>query len=128
MTKEEGGNIKSYGLLLQNLEDGQLLNDLTDKLVELNGKLAKQSAAVGKAKGELTLKIKLASDQGGTVQIDAEITMKEPKPPRARSVLWMAKDNNLANENPRQTKLPLREAPKPKEAREARAAEQGDGV
>lgn len=94
MSKEGDGNIRSFGALIQNLEDGQLLNDLGqllndlgDKLLELNGKLAKQSAIVGKAKGELTLNIKLAADQGGAVQVDAEITMKEPKSPRARSVL-----------------------------------------
>ena len=125
MSKEGDGNIRSFGALIQNLEDGQLLNDLGDKLLELNGKLAKQSAIVGKAKGELTLNIKLAADQGGAVQVDAEITMKEPKSPRARSVLWLTKDNRLANENPRQTKLPLREVPAPKEAREPRRSDEG---
>jgi hypothetical protein len=116
----DGGNVRGFGQLLQSLEDGQLLVDLGDKLQEMNDKLAKQADNVGKAKGELTLKLKLTCDsQGGTVMIDSEIVVKEPKAPRGRSVFWMAKGNILANENPRQTKLPLREVTFTKAHRDA---------
>lgn len=109
MATEEGA--RSYAVLLSSLEDGQLLVDLSTKLHELNNKLALAAENVGKAKGELTLKLKLSADAGGTVQVDGEILCKEPKPGRARSVLWLSKGNNLVSENPRQTKLPLREVP-----------------
>src|SRR3984957_5948516 len=78
----DGGNERGFGQLLQNLEDGQLLVALGDKLQEMNDKLAKQEDNVGKAKGELTLKLKLTCDsQGGTVMIDSEMVVKETKLP-----------------------------------------------
>lgn len=109
--------LRGFGLLIQQLEDGQLVDDLGTKLQELNTKLARQAAARGKAKGELILKLKLSADEGGTVQIDGEITMKEPKPARQRTVLWLAKGDVLATENPRQVKLPLKEVPAARAAR-----------
>src|SRR6185312_153389 len=87
--------LRNFGQVLQSLEDGQLIADLTDKLQELNGKLARQAEARGKAKGEIVLKLKLLADEGGTVQIDGEIVCKEPKAARARSVLWLTKENTL---------------------------------
>ena len=104
-------SIRSFGALIQSLEDGQLVSDLGDQLQALNEKLARVAESTGKAKGELHLKLKLSADAGGTVQLDAEIVCKEPKAGRARSVLWLTKDNNLSGENPKQTKLPLREVP-----------------
>lgn len=113
--------IRHFGGLLQTLEDGQLMNDLGDKLAELNGKLQRHAAAMGKAKGELRLTLKMAADGQGIVQIDGEIVTKEPKPARSRSVLWLSKEGNLTPENPRQTKLALREVSKPSEPIDAGA-------
>jgi len=101
--------LRNFGQVLQSLEDGQLIADLTDKLQELNGKLARQAEARGKAKGEIVLKLKLLADEGGTVQIDGEIVCKEPKAARARSVLWLTKENTLAGSNPKQMSLPVRD-------------------
>lgn len=103
--------LRNFGQVVQSLEDGQLVIDASEKLAELLVKLARQAEARGKAKGELHLKLKFSADEGGTVQIDGEIVCKEPKAARARSVLWLTKDNNLSGENPRQTKLALREVP-----------------
>jgi hypothetical protein len=103
--------IRNFGGLLQHLEDGQLLSDLGDKLDELNLKLVKQAEAIGVAKGELRLTIKLKADGHGIVEADSSIDMKEPKPARMRSVLWLTKAGKLVAENPKQTKLPLREVP-----------------
>ena len=121
------GNLRGFGQLLQNLEDGQLLVDLGDKLQRLNDELSKQAENVGKAKGELTLKLKLSCDQGGTVMIDSDIVVKEPKAPRARTVCWMTKGNVLANENPKQTKLPLREVTFSKETKDVLGRKEGAG-
>lgn len=114
------GKIRNFGGLLQNLEDGKLIADLGVELEGLNAKLLRETQGGGKAKGELRLTLKLAADGAGIVQIDGEITVKAPKPARQRSVMWMTKEGSLATENPRQTKLPLREvAPPPAEQREA---------
>lgn len=116
-----GNELRSFGQVLQSLEDGQLVDDLSIAIRDLNAKLQRQAEAQGKAKGELVLKIKLQADAGGTVQVDGEIVTKEPKPARARSVMWLTKDGNLSADNPRQTKLPLREIKAP-EARDVGAA------
>jgi hypothetical protein len=113
-------DIRSFGALMQSLEDGQLHADLSDKLHELNGKLVRHAESTGKAKGELVLKLKFNADNGGTVEIDCDLTIKEPKPARSRSVMWLTKESHLSAENPKQTKLPLREVAQPK-AEEARS-------
>jgi len=112
----EERTLRTFGQLVQYLEDGQLASDLGDKLAELSGKLARVAEAQGKAKGELALKLKFQADAGGTVQLDAEIVLKEPKPARQRTVAWLNKDSTLAAENPKQVKLALREVPAPKRA------------
>jgi hypothetical protein len=122
MAKETEGNVRSAGTLLQSLEDGQLLEDLSTNVLELNTKLTKHAEAVGKAKGEIRLTLKFVADQGGTVSIDSDITIKEPKALRARTVLWTTKSGHLSSENPKQTKLPLREVDRPAAARDVAVA------
>ena len=63
----------------------------------------------------------VAADQGGTVYIDTSIKTVEPKLPRARSVRWITGSGDLAAENPRQQKLPLRGLPAPEPARDVGA-------
>ena len=116
------GELRSFALMLGHLEDGQILVDLSEKLQQLNLALIKQAEAVGKAKGTLTLTLKFGADDGGTVQIDADIKIKEPQPVRARTVTWMTKAGQLATSNPRQTKLALREVPRQQPARDVDAA------
>jgi hypothetical protein len=106
------GEQRLFAGLVGNLEDGQLANDLGDALHRLNLQILKQAEAVGKAKSEITLKLKLSADSGGTVQIDADFKVKEPQPVRARSVHWLSKEGHLCTSNPKQTKLPLREVPR----------------
>lgn len=116
------GELRGIGQVLQALEDGQFVADASDKLHELNTKLRKQAEARGKAKGEITIKLKMLADEGGSVNIDGEIAIKEPKPVRARTVAWLTKESVLATENPRQTKLPLREVPAAKTPKDIKDA------
>lgn len=116
MAIDEGS--RSFATLIHSLEEGQLLVDLTNKLHGLNKVLSEHAAGTGKAKGELVLKIKLTADELGTVEIDNEIRVVEPKPRRSRSIMWLNKQNNLTAENPKQTKLALRELPRPEVARD----------
>jgi hypothetical protein len=116
MATDEGA--RSFAVILAGLEDGQLLIDLSAKQVDLNTKLAAAAAIVGKAKGEIHLKLKLCADAGGSVEVFGEIVVKEPKALRYRSVLWMSKGHNLIADNPKQTKLPLRDVGQVAPARE----------
>jgi hypothetical protein len=120
--------IRNFGGLLQSLEDGQLLVDLGRKLDELTIKMMLEANATGSATGELRLTVKLKADGHGIVQADSKIDMKEPKPARAKSVLWMTLEGKLTAENPKQIKLPLREVVRPENpVREAGAAQE-DGA
>jgi hypothetical protein len=110
--------VRTFGRLLASLEDGELESEATHKLARLTLELIKQAENQGKAKGELTLKLKLSADSGGTVTIDGAVDTKEPKPLRARTHLWLDKTGALLNENPKQTKLPLREVGPVKPTRE----------
>ena len=131
--------IRTFGQLVQQLEDGQLVADLGDKMQELNGKLGRHAeATMNKAKGEIVLKLKFAAEPGGSVSVDTEIKVTDPKPLRSRTVMFLTKDNLLSHVNPRQMPLGLKEVvmePKapPKEATKSRAAAAGakhddDGV
>ena len=124
----ETSAIRSFGGLLQALEGGQLLADMGDKLQELNGKLTRVAEAQGKAKGELVLRVKFSADSGGTVQLDAEFSIKEPKLVRERTVLWLTKDATLTGDNPKQAKLPLREVAGPKAPKAVPAQQPAEGV
>jgi len=119
-TPEEGA--RSFLVTLAALEDGQLAADLTAKQHDLAKKLAAGAAVAGRAKGSLSLRLTLNVDAGGTVQIDGEIVVKEPKTLRSRTVMWLSKGDNLVAENPKQIRLPLREVPAPGPARDVPAA------
>lgn len=116
--------IRSFALLLQGLEDGDLQSELTAKLKKLTLELVKQASAAGKAKGALTLKLKLIADNGGTVSIDGDVIIVEPKPLRSRTMMWVDKGGVLLAANPKQTLLPLKEVPAPKPTREVESSEQ----
>ena len=98
-------DVRAFAALLHGLEDGQLLADLNAKLHGLNVGLAREADNAGKAKGALTLRLNFSAERGGTISIDSEVIVKEPKPARARTVLWLTKDQHLSQQNPRQTLL-----------------------
>jgi len=93
--------------LLQEIGDGQLLIDLDTALERVLARIGEY-----KAGGEVTLKLFLApatSTRDGEVrQLDVawEVTAKEPKAPRLRSVMYV-KDGELTRRDPRQPELPM---------------------
>lgn len=103
--------LRGFGALLQNLEEGQLINDAGDALSDLNRKLARISEAQGKAKGTLTIILNLEAEKG-VVEVTGKISVKDPVLARDRTVLFLTKDG-LQVDNPKQAKLALREVPKP---------------
>ena len=114
---------KAFGVIFSQLEDGQLQLDATARLAELCAELSRQADATGgKVKGTFTLKIKIAAERGGVVDIDSDIAIVKPKAPRHRSVMWLNAKGALSNENPKQLSLGVRDVSKPAEApREAPA-------
>jgi hypothetical protein len=108
--------VRKFAALIDSLEDGRLDAELSLKLHELNTKIARQAEELGKAKGEIKLTLKLEAESGGTMQIAADWSIKEPKPQRVRSVMWLTAKSHLTAANPKQQKLPLAEVPMRKEA------------
>jgi hypothetical protein len=107
---------KAFGVIFSQLEDGQLQLDATARLAELCAELSRQADATGgKVKGSFTLKIKIAAERGGVVDIDSDITIVKPKAPRHRSVMWLNAKGALSNENPKQLSLGVRDVSKPAE-------------
>ncbi len=113
-TKDEGP--RSFLHLLQEIEYGACAQECSDKLFELGAAIRKiQIDRGGKVSGELTLKLKLSTDNDGPCQVHFDVAVKKPKLPRSASVFWLTKKGNLQREDPRQGSLPgIREVPKSK--------------
>lgn len=106
-TNQEGA--RGFATILAQIGDGVLHSELSEKLQALNTVLFAHAEKFSNAKGEITLTLKLSMDSMGTTDVTSEIKVKEPKRVSPKSVFWLSKGNNLVNENPKQTKLPLRE-------------------
>lgn len=59
--------------------------------------------------GTLTLKLTVKPSTAGTVAVKAEVNVSKPKGMPAESLLWPTVEGNLMAEDPRQTKLDLKE-------------------
>ena len=59
--------------------------------------------------GKLTLKIDIKPSTAGTLAVKADITISKPKGMPAESLLWPTPEGNLIAEDPRQTKLELKQ-------------------
>lgn len=120
--KDEGA--RGFAPLLTALEEGALHEDASVQLRDLNRKLMLHAEQFGKAKGSITIVIKLSAARGGSVDVDGDVTTKTPKPIRSRSVMWFTQGANLTGKNPRQQELPLRDvsAPPTKDVPETKQA------
>jgi hypothetical protein len=116
-TKIEGP--RGFAVLLQRIDDGELHEELSTTLQELTEKLTEHAERTeSTAKGSITITLSLAAKANGTVSVEADVKTKEPKAKRPGSVFWVTDGNNLSSENPRQTRLPLREVAGNTKARE----------
>jgi len=93
--------------------DGDLvpIMDLAgEKFAELINAVAQHEKA-----GTLTLKVSIKPSTAGALAVKAEVSITKPKGLPPESLLWATPDGNLIAEDPRQTKLDLREVtPEPK--------------
>ncbi len=96
------GALKSFGTLMQSLEEGQLHADLTEQITTITKALQNHVINHGgapKAKLDVKLKFEL---KGGVVQVSATTDTTLPVAPRSQSILWPDDQGNLCNQNPRQ--------------------------
>lgn len=88
-------------------EDGEimpLLDLASDRLAELVNAVT----STGKA-GSLTLKIDLKPSTAGALAVKGAVTIKKPQRMPREALLWPTPDGNLMAEDPKQTKLELRQ-------------------
>jgi hypothetical protein len=95
----------SAGDFINLLEDGQLSYDMTEQLKEVAAQMrAVANSTGGKAKGELTLKLKL-SCEGDAFHIEGDIKTKMPDLPRRRSIMWQDDTGAFTRFPPNQTQM-----------------------
>lgn len=98
----------SFVQFLHTVADGECQREATEQLHEVAQSLRRIVADTkGKIKAELTLKFVFSTDGGGVVDVDYDLTRKEPKPVRLKSALWLTGDGAFSGEAPRQESLNL---------------------
>lgn len=70
----------------------------------------------GKVKASFTIKVDYVLDKGLTLSMQAEATIKKPKPPAATAVAWTTPDGMLTPQNPKQMAFELRDVTAPQPA------------
>lgn len=101
----QSGEPASFLAMLAQLEDGVLVEELTDQLRELVSAMHAQARdAGGKPTAKLTVVLSLKLD-GGLFEVSAGVSAVPPKPVRPRSLFYRAGDNTLTPNNPKQLEL-----------------------
>ena len=83
---------------------GPLLDDAGEKFAEL----VRAVNATGKA-GSLTMKVFIKPSTAGANAVRGEASIKKPKGLPAESLLWPTPEGNLMDDDPRQSKLELKQ-------------------
>lgn len=123
MARHEDEGPRSFSTLLGQLADGEAERDLSEQLLELTKKIQDEALARGsEAKGALSLKIAITADHKGVATVTYVVDVKHPKRRTSAQLYWLTKGGNLTPENPRQTKLPLRDVSGSRETRDVSAA------
>ena len=95
----------SFASLLNHLEDGELVSDLSKSLREVISAIEDHKANTGKAgKGDITIKLHFTADEG-VIDVKSDVTTKVPKEVRRRTTLWATPNNYLSPYNPRQQEM-----------------------
>lgn len=101
-------NGKPFTDILGEIENGQLLRDLTEAIYGVTAAVMETRKA-GKIKFVMTI-----SPTGkGTVNIDADFDAVEPEHSRPTTTFFVGKDLSLQRNDPAQPRLPLREVEAP---------------
>lgn len=94
--------------LLNAQEDGTLVAELNDRLIELvNTMHQEQTSRGGKPRGSLSIAFDFKLDHTGVMEVSADVKVKEPKTERSRSIFYRMSDNSLSPNNPKQITMDL---------------------
>lgn len=101
---------KSFLAYLAEQGNGELVAELSKHTADLIEDMREHYDRFrGKTEGEITVKLKFSiggKTPTGGYQIDGEYTVKRPKAPGTRTLMWLDQ-GNLATANPRQIVMPL---------------------
>lgn len=108
-SQTEADKIRSFSMLVQNLEGGDLEADLSR---EIESGIANLNDYFQDHRGtpEMTIKltIKIKKD-GMNMDVKADYSVNNPKIPRERTALFCTTDNCLTKRNPNQREFAFRE-------------------
>lgn len=100
---------------LRDLRGGNVHDELSDALQEV---VAAVSAEGKAGKLTLTISVKPAGAGQGALLVVDDIKIAVPKPTNGGTIFYATPDNNLQREDPKQSRLPLRDVgagPEPRE-------------
>jgi hypothetical protein len=98
---------RTFGQLLQAVENGQLHGDLSTELQDLCAELQDAAGGGGTAtKGSVSLTLAFKFDpKTGFFEVAGDYKVTKPKTTRGRSIMWATADNYFTIDNPRQQQL-----------------------
>lgn len=111
-SQNEADKIRSFSMLLQNLEGGDLEADLSR---ELQSGIANLNDYFQDHRGtpEMTIKLTLKIKKDGmNMDVKPDYSVTHPKIPRERTSLFCTTDNCLTKKNPNQREFAFREVSK----------------
>ena len=119
---------RSFARVIAELNHGSFEAEMAGELHQLLDRLAKEAGNRGKAKGKIGITLAIEVAANGVVTITSDKKIVEPKVERGQSIFWLTRGGNLTNQDPKQTKLPLREVEAPRAAIDIKTAQAGKGA
>lgn len=90
----------TFAEVLASINSGVLAEELTDELCKLVAAIEQRARTTGgKPKGELKFTLKLMHDRG-IMEVEADVTVKEPKVVRQREIMYGGLDGSLTKHSP----------------------------
>jgi hypothetical protein len=98
----------AFDELIAEIDGGMMNTELSREMRGMVNALEERCRTHGKAKGEITVKLKFSAVGNGRVEIECDASLKRPGVPKAKETRWIADGGALAVGDPRQNILPLR--------------------